>query len=101
MGFSLTGNTKKNDNDKYVEVECSECGYKKWQRERYLDLDKPCNRLNINLKNRENNLLRLIGGFHQVKCVIVVEPLKMTYSYLIDGTNVSVVMRMIGIIMQH
>ena len=45
MGFFLTGNTKKNNNDKYVEVECSECGYKKWQRERYLDLDKPCNRL--------------------------------------------------------
>lgn len=45
MGFFLTGNAKKNKNDKYVEVECSDCGYKKWQKERYLDLNKPCNRL--------------------------------------------------------
>ena len=45
MGFFLTGNTKKNKNDNYVEVECSDCGYKKWQKERYLDLNKPCNRI--------------------------------------------------------
>ncbi len=45
MGYFLTGNERKSDKDKYVEVECSECGYKKWQKERYLDLNKPCNRL--------------------------------------------------------
>ena len=45
MGYFLTGNIRKGDKDKYVEVECSECGHKKWQKERYLDLDKPCNRL--------------------------------------------------------
>lgn len=45
MVYFLTGNIRKTDKDKYVEVECSECGYKKWQKERYLDLNKPCNRL--------------------------------------------------------
>lgn len=45
MDFFLTGNKKKNGNNKYVEVECSVCGYKKWQKERCLDLNKPCNRL--------------------------------------------------------
>lgn len=45
MGYFLTGNIENRKNRKYVEVECSECGYKKWQREERVDLDKPCNRL--------------------------------------------------------
>ena len=46
-------------------------------------------------------LLKLINGFHQVKCVIVVEQSKKICNYQTDGMFVIVDTKMIEIIMQR